>query len=1187
MTYQFIIDKAAEIQHACAVELSKWLERQLPKLFDKQWWTNGVVENLPDEQQRRAGLSSPEAVHKLDLTSLLRVLSRNRNALLERGLLKAADRTAIDSMFEVCNRWAHLALQTPSADILLKDLNTVVSLLKIIEAGNGGNCRELRKNVEYFAVQLKKTGIPDSPAAVPSAPQAQYTTSAARESAAADNSIRPLSKVRLKSDPTVKGMVAGVELVGGKAKYNVFINGEEKPFYEGQIEPVPDGPSAKAVSVDELRCSLTARYIHRPSSDSLYSLGAARISFVPYQFRPVLKLIRSDEPRLLIADSVGVGKTIEAGLILKELQARSRIKNVLIICPKPLVAERKWENEMRDKFGEEFTPIDGSGIRDILFRCYRDGVWPDKYRRAIIPYSILSRELIEGFTRDRLPGLNELDPAPYLDLVIVDEAHHIRNRATWAYKAVSYFCKHADAAVFLTATPIQIGDKDLFTLLNVLFPDTVIDESTFATMTAPNEYIYSAIRCLRLGEEHNGEAVEMLKKAAATPWGQSMIGDNPLYSQAVSTLERGGLSRQERVKLMDSIESLNCFSNMINRTRRIDIEQNAFCVRDVITLRSEFAEHQQKLHDALIDFEARVLKLLHGKPNVNFMLSTLRQQAASCIYGLAGSIEALAQRGVKAIVESFDGETEPDVGNDVITAIVESAADLIEMSKDLRGEEDTKLEKLLEIIQEKQKESNNKIILFTTFKHTQKYLNAKITERLAKLRVGVVNGETHDQERYRLRERFMSPRSEENALDILLFTEIGSEGLDYQFCDTMVNYDLPWNPMRVEQRIGRIDRRGQNSEKVHIYNCITDGTLDADIYDRCLTRIGIFEKSIGDCGDILGRIAEQIEEIVFGSDLTVKERAEKLEKLAENEARNLIATQKLETESKELFGIDMSDFTGSLNRADNPWLSADAVRRLVNAYLEQRLMDGKKHIDGNTLRLNADVKLLLKEDYDKLNLTDKRWQRYLKSNSAHRPVYFEQADAINDNDPEAIFVNATHALARQAAEFFSNNVTMQIALSVSCSDIPNGTYPFALYSWEYQCERPRVELIPVCENEILRRELFNLIQSAIQAELRSDEYLSQWENLEVRHRKLWETARDKFRDEAQELRRFKSEILRQNREFKLRTAEMRAIEQIRDGETANINAEYDRKITRLTEIADKADIHHTLVLNGVITIIGG
>ena len=95
----------------------------------------------------------------------------------------------------------------------------------------------------------------------------------------------------------------------------------------------------------------------------------------------------------------------------------------------------------------------------------------------------------------------------------------------------------------------------------------------------------------------------------------------------------------------------------------------------------------------------------------------------------------------------------------------------------------------------------------------------------------------------------------------MLFSEIGCEGLDYQFCDCIVNYDLPWNPMRVEQRIGRIDRKGQKSESVAIINLITPGTVDADIYERCLVRIGVFNNALGGSEEILGEITREIRNI--------------------------------------------------------------------------------------------------------------------------------------------------------------------------------------------------------------------------------------------------------------------------------------------------------------------------------------
>ena len=192
---------------------------------------------------------------------------------------------------------------------------------------------------------------------------------------------------------------------------------------------------------------------------------------------------------------------------------------------------------------------------------------------------------------------------------------------------------------------------------------------------------------------------------------------------------------------------------------------------------------------------------------------------------------------------------------------------------------------------EKQNHENNKIILFSTFRYTLYYLKKKLLD--AGLRVEQVDGSVKDAMRQEYRARFELPKDDKDAIDILLFTEVGSEGLDYQFCDMMINYDLPWNPMRIEQRIGRIDRRGQQSEAVGIYNMITNGTVDADIYYRCLMRIGKLESSIGECDEILGDIATQLDHIGMDTSLTDEERKIKLEQMADNEVRRLQELNKL------------------------------------------------------------------------------------------------------------------------------------------------------------------------------------------------------------------------------------------------------------------------------------------------------
>lgn len=236
-------------------------------------------------------------------------------------------------------------------------------------------------------------------------------------------------------------------------------------------------------------------------------------------------------------------------------------------------------------------------------------------------------------------GLQQLDPAPHFDLVIIDEAHHLRNGSmekdkAFAYKCVHYFCQHADAVVMLTATPLQTSDDDLYTLLNLLRPDVVIDKKSFTMMSRPNPYISQCAHIVRAAKENwKAEALETLDSVLTTQWGENVIANNPVFEQIRKVLRQDTITREERVKLITDIESLHSFNMMLNRTRRKDIQD--FCIRRTHTLESDFTDQQRELHDALLTFEVAALSKLHGGRGVKFMMSTIRRQAASCIFGLA------------------------------------------------------------------------------------------------------------------------------------------------------------------------------------------------------------------------------------------------------------------------------------------------------------------------------------------------------------------------------------------------------------------------------------------------------------------------------------------------------------------------------------------------------------------------
>ncbi|HEX4608971.1 MAG TPA: DEAD/DEAH box helicase, partial [Urbifossiella sp.] len=709
--------------------------------------------------------------------------------------------------------------------------------------------------------------------------------------------------VALRSDTKVVGAVVEVVKGSGEPRYVVFCNGRKIQYYASQLVPAPtEERVGELVPPETFNARLTALHLQQPGLSSLYSLHAARIDFIPYQFRPVLKFIRSDRPRLLIADGVGVGKTIEAGLILRELQARREIRTVLIVCPKSLVIDRKWQSEMR-RFDEEFVHLDGDDLRHCLRETDANGEWPDRFARAIVPHSLFTEALLlgtEGRGRAAVPGLLGLDPPPRFDLVIVDEAHHIHNSDTWLHRGVRFLTDHAEAAVFLTASPIQLASDNLYVLLNTLRPDLVIDRKTYQDMAEPNPHINRAAHLLRFG--HNGwqkDAANALQEAAGTRWGQSILRQDPRYVELQQRLRGGKLEPADRVRSLRTVEEFHSFHGLINRTRRRDIGN--FTVRKAYTKSIDFTGPQQTLHDRLLDVQTRLLRRSRGGFPVQFMLTTIRRQAASCFHGLVPLLRDILARRIDEAewfeMDDLAGPSPeiPDVSREEVESLIAEAEGL--------DAADPKLDCLLGVIRGKQAEVGNKVLIFSCFRHTLRYLEANL--RREGVRVGLIHGGVKDADRVDIRDRFKLPKAEPDALDVLLMSEVGSEGLDYQFCDCMVNYDLPWNPMKIDQRIGRIDRNGQKSPTVAIYNLITPGTVDADIYDRCMMRIGVFEQAIGDNEEILGQISSEIR--TLGEDLTLtdEERRRHLQQLADNQVRLLDEQATLEKRSSELFGVQL------------------------------------------------------------------------------------------------------------------------------------------------------------------------------------------------------------------------------------------------------------------------------------------
>ena len=1007
----------------------------------------------------------------------------------------------------------------------------------------------------------------------------------------------PGQVVVVKSDPSVRGAVVEVVPGDGENRVKIFSGQEIQTYFASQLR-AEDQPNddVRLLSCEAFHACLTARQIRHPSLSTLYSLNAARIDFIPYQFRPVLKFIRSDRPRMLIADGVGVGKTVEAGLIIRELQARRDIDSVLVVCPRPLVTERKWQIEMK-RFDQRFTQLDGPTLRYCIREMDLEGVWPEQHRFVILPYSLLDEALLHGAQGKRgRTGLLDLNPPPRFDLVIVDEAHHIRNPNTYAHQAVRFLCDHAEAAVFLTATPIQLGSHDLFVLLNILRPDLIRDRETFRRMAEPNPFINRAASEVRSQTpEWPVRVSRALDDAAATEWGTAVLRHNPDFIRVRSEVSRNNVPPADRVQLITEIEDFHTFSGIINRTRRRDI--GAFTVRRPETAVVEFTPAQKQLHDELLRVQRDILLALHADTNIEFMMSMIRRQAASCLYGLAPFIDEILNRHVTELIEEdAEGFLDMMPGGDTMGTIRSRIRMVVEQARSL-DPEDPKLDRLRAIIRDKQRLPNNKVMLFSTFRHTLRYLHEQLTAD--GIRLALVHGGTPDEERVELRRRFELPRDDANCLDLLLFSEIGCEGLDYQFCDCIVNYDLPWNPMRVEQRIGRIDRNGQRSETVAIVNLITPGTVDADIYNRCLCRIGVFERALGGNEEILGDVTKEITNIAANFRLSDAEKQSKLQQLADNKIRLMQEQDQLEQKQMELFGIRLPDdqMRKEIDDATSFWLTPASLHRLVTRYLQATCGDGQDYILGEkplkTLRLAQDGRNTLLRDLRQLPRQStpfhRQWETWLRGADQRLPITFDPPCAAQR--PDVTFIMPLHPLVKQAAAALDLHPPITTALKAQSTKVPPGPYGFAIYQWQFRGIREDLVLMPIAQPESVAQEVGRLLETAVDAPAPGRLDAGDRAALDAEHHRRWSAAGSDHRRRAAELARFRRESLTTSHRARmallneqLRRADDAKIRRMRESQIATAEADYARRTEELDAALDTADIVWAPVAYGTLTV---
>jgi superfamily II DNA or RNA helicase len=1177
-------------------DLVYFLEGNLPRISE-DWWSKHVIDRLSFQQQRVACERRFTRLSDFDFAALLRILDQNWFELGSVVSLPREARSWLKELQTVRNKWAHLGTQDLPPSEVYRDADTLARLLESIGADQSTIAA-----VNDAKAQALSSMAPSAEARKP----VSSSDDRISQDCLADTSANPKPAtlfqvgelVALRSAPATLMPIVEVLTGAGETRYRVFEGGSKRIYYQSQLQAAPTANDAREpVPADELRARMTSWQILSGSTSSLYSLRSGRVQFVPYQYRPVLKLIRADQPRILIADEVGVGKTIEAGLIIKELRARMDIKSVLVICPKALVAERKWFTEMK-RFDEHFTALDGQALRHCLQETDLDGEWPESHSKAILPFSLFDSEMMLGAVasrgKRRIKGLTELEPAPQFDLVIVDEAHHIRNSDTILHQGIRAFCDNAQAVVLLTATPVQLGSNDLFTLLNVLRPELVIDRASFDQMAAPNGPINEAIRhCRAAAAGWQRDALTALDEALATDWGRHFLRESPAVQGIYDQLRHEDVDDAGRVSVIREIEELYTFSPLINRTRRRDIGE--FTTRKPDTLLVEFTPAQAKVHDELLDILARILGRLHGQQNVKFMMTTIRRQAASCLYGLAPLMSDILQGKLDQLemIEATDRDDDADLS--FVEGIREEVRALLNLVDNL-DPHDPKIEAFKKAVTDKAGLPNNKSLVFTTFRHTLSYIAAHMQG--TGLRFGVVHGAIPDDERAELRHRFSLPKDDPDAIDVLLSSEVGCEGLDFQFCDMLVNYDLPWNPMRIEQRIGRIDRYGQQSQTVAIVNLVTPGTVDADIYQRCLWRIGVFQHAVGGSEEILGEITREIHDIAESFVLSDDEKKARLQQLSDNAIRRVREEEDLENRQSELFGLDIpkADWLRDVAAAETFWLSPEAVQSAVTCYLSAKLDSTSDHILGagasKTLRLSQEHRNILLADYARLprssDLTHRDWEKWLKGTQPTLSVTFDQSIAAAD--PKTVHLSILHPLVRQAAQYFDREAPQYCSIELISPDLPSGTFPFAIYQWSKHGVREDEQVVAVANDTTIEAAVLDALITAGDDPSRELPDQSLFDALEERHYAKWIEAQANHVEINRQLVEHRVQSLTASHKARMRVIENQIaattnekIRIMRQAELVRANADFDRRMVELQQAAESGDIRATPIVFGSLT----
>ncbi|MGY1683383.1 DEAD/DEAH box helicase, partial [Geodermatophilus sp. SYSU D01176] len=821
----------------------------------------------------------------------------------------------------------------------------------------------------------------------------------------------PVPRYRVHDDVVVKSSgrdfpVRRRRFSGGKWLYEIRADGQTTTYAEDMLGPleVGDDPVAWTQgprdSAGSLSATLTREKLSGSFTDTVFSFRATRTLFRPYQFRPVIRMLESGKSRILIADEVGLGKTIEAGLIWTELEARGAADRVLVICPASLVG--KWRNEMEERFGFYMTELAGSYLAEFEERL-RENRLPRRFAHVI------SMERLR--TWDAIGDL--VGVAGPLNLAIVDEAHVMRNSETRSFATGSLLSEWAEALVLLTATPINLRNQDLFNLLELLTPGEFGEGDELISQLEPNTVLNRLSAQLADAMTGGHERRQTLDELRRLTFGQP-LARRPEYALLKDLVSAERLTPRQVVEARRYIGDLNVLSSVLTRTRRVEVDEKK-AVREAVDTRVKWTSPEERFYSAYVDWcRARAD---HAGVPVGFAMQMPLRLASACLP--AARQQVLAWDRADA---AFDDDGDSSSSSASAVPALRPHPDLLAAAEAM-GEIDTKYAefepKLLEVLA-----SGRRALVFTFSRPTLQYLARRLKGRC---RVAVLHGGVPKDKRHEIIADFRA-----GAYDVVLANRVASEGLDFEFCSVVVNYDLPWNPMEVEQRIGRIDRIGQAEDKIIILNMWCPAALDEQIKQRLLDRIGVFEGSIGALEPIITEHLSDLRDAVFDFGLSGEERERKV-------AATLAAIEAQRSGLEDL--ASASPFLLAASAADVAGLEQDIVstgRYVGSAELVRLLEDWARmsaaplpvvSADGRTLRLRGNremadrLQAVVAAGRLRLSEIDPYYAALLDETELHLSLDHEAArtsrsvDLLSARHP--LILAATHVPEQRQARFAS------------------------------------------------------------------------------------------------------------------------------------------------------------------------